>query len=322
LAAELQKITQGGTELGAGNFDPSDIQRRQEELAELTRRQAEEAIAARTILESQARELALRGEEELQAQITQIAIDEARRRVEAKLLAEAAARAAAGLPEEAVDAVERQKQIAAEIIRVTQELAKAQAKIEADSNKQRLKTEQNYAKSVIGLRQGVFNNAISLLRAFAGQSRAAAIALIAIEKAQAIARAVMNTAVAVTAALAIDPSGRRAARVKAAGAAQIALIAATGFAEAAQVGAGGADVGTIANPVYTTDRFTDAGDPASGLATDRGAVQIIFSGDVYGWDEYIEERVIDAIRGAVDDRDVVIIGSESRNAQEINGAGG
>jgi len=47
------------------------------------------------------------------------------------------------------------------------------------------------------------------------------------------------------------------------------------------------------------------------------ATQVIFQGDFYGWDEYIEERVIGGITSAVKERDVVIIDNESRNGRNL-----
>jgi hypothetical protein len=94
--------------------------------------------------------------------------------------------------------------------------------------------------------------AAGLLQQFAGESQAAAIAVIAIEKSLAIARTIMNTATAIMAAEAIDPTGILAAKVAVLGNIQLGIIAATGLMQAANVGSGGAELGSPANPVNVT----------------------------------------------------------------------
>jgi hypothetical protein len=93
-----------------------------------------------------------------------------------------------------------------------------------------------------------------LLQQFAGESKAAAIAVIAINKALAIAQVMMNIPVAQARALAeLGPvaGAAAAATIGAWGAVQIGLIAATGLAQAFNVGSGGAELGSPANPVST-----------------------------------------------------------------------
>jgi tape measure domain-containing protein len=51
----------------------------------------------------------------------------------------------------------------------------------------------------------------------------------------------------------------------------------------------------------------------------QAAVQIVFNGDMNGWDEYVQEKVVTSIRDAVKERDVILIDSESRNAQDLVG---
>jgi hypothetical protein len=104
-----------------------------------------------------------------------------------------------------------------------------------------------------------FQQAAGLLRAFAGESKTAAIAIIAIEKGLGIAQTIINTQVAMMRALAeLGPiaGGVAAAKIGLLGKISVGLIAATGLVEASQVGSGGADFGTPANPVNTTSRFS------------------------------------------------------------------
>lgn len=163
-------------------------------------------------------------------------------------------------------------------------------------------------------RDATVDAAIGALQAFAGQSKKVAIALVLINKARAISEAIQNTAVAVTAALKLDPTGVLAARVKLMGAVQIAAIAASGFGEIQSINrAGGASIGTPSNPLITNNQA--AADQQQG-ATTQTAIQVIVTGNV-GFDQRIIDQIAEGIREATDERDVIIFGPNSRQAQEI-----
>lgn len=124
------------------------------------------------------------------------------------------------------------------------------------------------------------------------------------------ASATITTAAGVTAALAdaTVPTYVRfanAAAVAVSGAAQIAAINATSFDGGGGVGAVGSSGSNISTPKL------DQG------AGGQGTLTVQFLGDFYGWDQYMQERVIGGIRDAVDNRDVTIIGNSSRQAQEL-----
>ena len=124
-----------------------------------------------------------------------------------------------------------------------------------------------------------------------------------------LAAAVVNTAAAVTVALAtpgnIYSNFATAIAAAAAGAAQIAAIQATSFEGGGSIpGVGGATGNT-------------PGQLPQLPGEERGSVTIQFVGDMYGWDDYMQEKVIEGIRDAVDNRDVTIIGRSSRQYQEL-----
>lgn len=125
------------------------------------------------------------------------------------------------------------------------------------------------------------------------------------------AAAVINTAAGITLALtdATLPSVfarfAAAAAVAAQGVVQLATINATSFDGGGSVGAVGSAGSAVSAPRL---------DPGAGA---NGALTVQFLGDFYGWDQYMQERVIGGIRDAVDNRDVTIIGNNSRQAQEL-----
>lgn len=95
----------------------------------------------------------------------------------------------------------------------------------------------------------------------------------------------------------------------------IALSVLGGLAEAAQVLESDGSPGSFTNPLSVTGAASAAQSASGGGASSRhrrNTLQVIFQGPVYGWDEYIRSRVIDGIRQAVNDKDVVLIEADSR----------
>jgi hypothetical protein len=195
-----------------------------------------------------------------------------------------------------------------------------------EQERQQTENRMAFERMVLEVKEGASYAAIGFLRALGAEHRGAAIAAIALEKAKAIKEIFMRAAVARAAAAiwlsspATAPAyGLIVGKITAAARLEAALVAATGLVEAAQVsssGTGSATLGTSANPLVTSSS------PSSAAASARRqtAVQLIFQGDVFGWDEYVQRRVIDGIRRAVDGRDVVLIGGNSRQADLIRGS--
>jgi hypothetical protein len=187
--------------------------------------------------------------------------------------------------------------------------------------------EQQRQKAMIvtNLEMNTWQLAADFLQVFAGKSKAAAIAVIAIQKALAIAQVIQQTAVASMAAFAPPPIGlgpvagaALAAQIQSLGAIQIALIAATGIAQASQVGSGGASAGSVSNPIATTPGIGSTAPATSLPASSQTVVNVnITNSGVLGDDgirKLVQDEVIPQIKDAVDNRDIVIIGQNSRQA--------
>jgi hypothetical protein len=180
----------------------------------------------------------------------------------------------------------------------------------------RISQEQRAAAAMVRAQSSAFNAAIGALQSFAGQSKKVAIALVLINKARAIAEAIQNTALGATLQLTTgDPytAIARAAAVKAFGAIQIAAIVASGFGEIKAINAsGGAPLGSPSNPINTQSQLNDREFGASPQAV----TQVIIANNV-GFDQRVIDQLIEGIREATDERDVIIFGPESRQAKEL-----
>jgi len=178
--------------------------------------------------------------------------------------------------------------------------------------------ETEAATALAFMKEGLLDSGLNALQAFAGESENVARALVLINKAQAVQQAIQNTAVAVTAAMALGPAGLpMAAMMKALGAAQVALILATGYGQMRQIGAhGGAPIGSPVNPVHTQPEPVQAEPADSGGRT----VQVIVNGNLFSTRETVD-YLVNAIRGEIDNKDVVLFSPSSRQAQEIREAG-
>lgn len=96
---------------------------------------------------------------------------------------------------------------------------------------------------------------------------------------------------------------------------QVQRIRATSFgsgAASASVGLGGGASASVQTPAATNDASTTSGR--------QRVTEIHLHGDFYGFDAYVERKIIGAIRDAVDGRDVVIFGRNSRQADVLLGA--
>lgn len=197
-------------------------------------------------------------------------------------------------------------------VRELHELIAEEEKALAEQRKNDQLAVQNFTQAS---QQSIAANAIGLLQTLGRENKNYARAAIILQKGLAIAEAKINTAVAVTAALRYDPTGATAARVGALGAAQIALIAATGIGQLAALnsGGGGGIAGTSAAPIATTPTDIVTGQPLSGGAA--GTITINVNGVVT--EEILQDLIIPAIQDSVDNRDVILFRSDSRQALEL-----
>jgi len=108
-----------------------------------------------------------------------------------------------------------------------------------------------------------------------------------------------------------------AAFAAAAGAAQLANLQAIASASFGGGGGRGGSGGGGATPVFQANPVTNLPAQPEQQRSEQSAIQIIFQGDIYGWDDYIQEKVVEGVKDAVENRDVVIISRGSRNAQEL-----
>ena len=180
---------------------------------------------------------------------------------------------------------------------------------------QEFQAQQAKNQGIVQMEQNTWRLGAEFLQVFAGKSRAAAIAVIAINKALSIAQVINATAVASMRAIAdLGPELGipLAAEIKAMGAVQIGLIAATGIAQVSQVGAGGASGGSPSNPVSTTPGL---GAPfTQPTASSQTVVNVNVTGVVTN---DVVDQLVDSLRNAIDNHDVVIIGPNSRQAADL-----
>ncbi len=103
------------------------------------------------------------------------------------------------------------------------------------------------------------------------------------------------------------------------GLAMAALAAAEGIKQLSKVGGGGGG-STISrsSSVDTTPTNNQPESVTTGLNRQQTATQVIFTGDMLGED--LSERLVDIIRNATNERDIVVFDSDSRQAQEIREA--
>lgn len=230
------------------------------------------------------------------------------------------ARSAEALEASTAGVVEAQRLVEEEITRDLQFQLQARSTLESQYRQQRYQEDVAYAVARENLEKSTLNSVLGALRSFSGQSKKIAIALVAANKAVAIAQAIQATSVAVMKALQFygpTPQGfAAAAAAKALGAVQIAAIVASGIGEIRSIrSAGGAPIGSPVNPINTTTAPVDG--QQFGAAS-QNVVQVVIANNV-GFDQRVMDQIIAGIREATDDRDVIIFGPGSRQAQEILG---
>lgn len=175
---------------------------------------------------------------------------------------------------------------------------------------------QEEAETAIqALKNATYSNGLAALQAFAGHSKKVAIAAILVQKAMALKEAFLAGQVAIAKAAASAPPPYNLAPIAIAKAfmvANLAAIAATGIGQIQSINSsGGAALGSAANPVSTDDS-----DDSSQGATSQSTVQVIIQGNVLGNQEFIDE-LIESIKEEVNEKDVIIISPNSRNAQDL-----
>lgn len=202
-------------------------------------------------------------------------------------------------------------------------------RVTAAINAQRL--EQQVAVQVIRLRQATAATVVGIAQALVGKNKRAAQALFIVEKGLAIARVIQNTAAGAVKAFADLPfpvAVTAAASIKAFGAAQIGLIAATALTGVGAIGGGGVPGGIGAGGGFGAGDFSGgiaANDPtpsSGGTALQsQGVVQLIFP-NLFGITPEAIDALADALREASENRDVIIVSGQGRNAEILAGTNG
>lgn len=159
---------------------------------------------------------------------------------------------------------------------------------------------------------GFANSALSIAQNLFGQNKAFALGMAVVDTIRMAVAAGADTP---------GPWPVKAAAVAAAlsqGYAQVQAIRSAGFGGGSGVTgvAGGYGGGAVSSPQSLGGFQGDGTDK-----TANAQVTIQFNGNMVGWDRYVQENVIGAIRDAVDGKDVVLFGGTSRQAQIIRGAG-
>ena len=175
-----------------------------------------------------------------------------------------------------------------------------------------LKKEQKDRETV---RNAVYKSGVDALNAFNAISGKKSKELVAINKAVSIAQAIQNTYVGATKALAQGGifGFASAGAIIAFGFAQVAAIAKTDYGGPT----GGANPsiapGTSVNPVYTES----TSDSSQQGASQQKVVNVNIMGHILGASAATQQWLVDTIKEAVDDRDVVFLSPTSRQAQEL-----
>ncbi len=189
------------------------------------------------------------------------------------------------------------------------------------------KLEERAAQNTIRLRQATAQTSIQILQQLAGKNKNVARALFLVEKGLAIARTVQNTAAASVKALAeLGPIAGppAAAAITAYGAAQVGLIAATALTGVGSIGGGGASIGgggsLAGGGNESVAPVEDGLDRGQGIE-DQGTVQLIFP-SLFGITPEAVDALADALREASENRDVIVVAGQGRNAELLAGANG
>lgn len=191
------------------------------------------------------------------------------------------------------------------LLALEQDFQKKRYKIEYDAEKKK-------AELRIGTAKDIASTFSSLTGMFAHESRQA----FEIHQAFAIAESMINTYQAYTKTLASLPPPFNYAAAGAVLAAGLAKVHAIG----AMSPGGGVSSSPSPPPPNQDDpyRSVRALPESSRDTKGGGAVQVMITGNVYGFADF-QETVTQAVREAVDNRDVVIISANSRQAQELRG---
>lgn len=198
---------------------------------------------------------------------------------------------------------------------------------ESDMLNRRLSMQQQFGGQYLALQRSIAaltgktwadNNKKTLANtaAFAGAAMSIASSLFGQNKKVSIAMAIISTLQGAAQALRDVPYPANiaaAASVLASGYAQVSQIKSTNIGSTAVGGGVGGGAGSTPTAEPISNGINDAQENR------RSAIQVVFQGDVVGWDDFMRDRFVNSLRDLVDGNDVILFGSESRQAAEIRG---
>lgn len=243
------------------------------------------------------------------AKILELAAAQAAAIVNAEFAAKQAALGEIGEPLNDEDRVARQQALGDKTIEIAKEIAAKRARVAAEEaamlqkyDIQTFKGKANVLNATLGLAAGFNKKSQKLQQAALIASKAVAIKDSVIAIAGGVAKALNNP---YPANLAF------AAQVAAQGATLLSTISSVA------VGGGGGG-GSFGSPGSSVGASTPSvgSDEISNERESQASVQVIIQGNFVGDDENME-RLIRNIREAVEDRDLVLINSDSRNAEDL-----
>lgn len=176
--------------------------------------------------------------------------------------------------------------------------------------------EEELQEDLLNIRQQGLLAAQTLLTAYGGKFASVAKAILIVEKAMAIRSIIMSTHEAMMKVIAKwgVPWGYAAAGAVAVyGAARVAAVAST-----VAGGDSGPSIGSPGAPISTQPGSTDNNVDANPDANGQRVVQLVINGDVYSGRE-TASWLIERLQNAINENDVLIFNSNSRQARELLG---
>lgn len=195
-----------------------------------------------------------------------------------------------------------------------QEFADAERAIREKSAADAIAIENRKSSQIINMAGNVASAAAGFINALPGEHDKAAKAIFVIQKGLAIAESIVNTQRGVAASLPLDPTGIMAGRVEILGNIATGLITATALLGGGSGSSGGGSISQSGTTSGAADLPATA-PPQQGSG--GGSLQVIINGNFIGNEEFLNDVILPGIAEAVDERDFILIGNDSRQADEF-----
>lgn len=219
-----------------------------------------------------------------------------------------------------VQAYERRKKLAEDNIKDEEDRRRVIEDLERTHAFNMVEIERDKNSQIVAMRESVLGLSVELLAALGSRSKKFAQAAIVLEKAYAIQKVLIESKVAAMAALTPPPIGlgpvagqALAAAITASGYTQAGLIGAIGAVQVADAGKSSGGGSSAVGGAFSSPTAAPVSSPQAQRVT-----QIYFNGPIAG-DENLKKIIVGTLRQTIDNEDVVIISSGSRQAREIRG---